>query len=751
MRLHSSLQKELCRAFILPFMIVLSLTSFAQQFEWAIPAGGGMLRYYEGGHREDNRNVVTDKLGNTYIVGMFDGTQDFDPGSGLALLTPIKSASGGVFLAKYDAGGTHLWSRSIASTVGGYGVTGIALDNAGEITVYGRFDETLYYQSGSGIDSVVTPKAPRKLSMSVYLIKYNSTGDFLWAKTTVPALDVVGYSTIYPLGGICTDNFGNLYVAGFFSGAHDFDPGPGTVELRESSVRNETNGYVAKYTSAGDLVWAKGIVEGDSMSGFAIRPWDIVVDTLQGLNEVLFTGFFQGSVDFDPAQGQWMLQSRGQDVFLQKLDSNGLFRWVKQIGGSDLDNVDVMALSGRGNVYISGATYSLDADFDPSADTAILPLRGYRDFFIAKYNNDGEFLWTRGIGDTGAFANHALVFAVDAYENLYCTGSFTDGFNNFSTGVAGVEFDRAYHTNKLLFDPVTPPNPVSHLNFVARYDACGGYQWAGKFVGSEGALFRSGVALHSVAMDTVAMYITGEKHKTADARYLFTDFDPGSDTFQLEAWPDYYTNFLMKMHFALPVSTLNVALCVDGYTLGDSTYTQSGTYICHVGLPGSCDSVVILDLDLAPDFPQPVITVDVRILGLTHSYATYQWLLNGQPVIGATDSTHVVLENGDYRVVVTSEAGCLDTSEIYTVNNVGIKNLIGSERLLIYPNPAQDRIYIDWKLPLNIVLTDMVGRRIKSVNAAQSLSVGDLLPGVYLVELRNAFGRLVQTERIVKM
>lgn len=734
--------------------ICLSLTTYSQQFEWGIPTGAGMLRSLAS---KRSNAVCTDKFGNTYVVGTFDAVQDFDPGPGLSLLAPIASGKINIFIAKYDLQGVHQWSKCIASTSSGTGVslsaTGITIDNFGEITIKGEFDATMYFHTSQGIDSIACPKASRKHSSALFLIKYNDAGDYLWTKSILPYFyNGIISSSIYSNPNIIADNVGNLYVSGYFEGGFDFDPGAGQFEVKQGEL-NVRYGFVARYSSGGDLIWAKAIgADSNTSSSYEVMLWDIVVDTLNGLNDVVLVGDFRGIVDFDPGPGQSTLSSinGGVDVFLQKLDSNGAFKWVKPIGGSDVDGVTMLRLSKFRNIYLSGSTYSVDADFDPGVDTSILSHKGFVDYYIAKYDINGDFEWVRGISDTGAAASHPLIFVLDDYENLYCTGEFTDGFF-FSSGIDGVQFDPISNSNKLLFDPMIPQRIIRMFNFIAKYDACGNYKWAEKFEGSEGVNFKSGISMYPTAIDTVAIFVAGEKRKTVDPIYLFTDFDPGPDTFQFENWPDDYMNFLINMKFALPVSTLDVAICDDGYTFGDSTYTESGTYFCQVGLPESCDSVVVLTLDLTPPIQQPMITVNERILGVTLSYTTYQWYLNEQEIVGATDSVYNVLENGHYTVVVTNEVGCVDTSEIYTVTNVGINNPKGPAPLLVYPNPVRDHIYIDSRIPVTIIITDVAGRRIKSVEAAKSLRVADFTPGVYLVELRNHAGQLIQVNRVVKM
>ena len=52
---------------------------------------------------------------------------------------------------------------------------------------------------------------------------------------------------------VATDAAGNSYMAGWFSGSMDFDPGPGTHILTSVGLHDT---FVAKYSSAGEFAWA---------------------------------------------------------------------------------------------------------------------------------------------------------------------------------------------------------------------------------------------------------------------------------------------------------------------------------------------------------------------------------------------------------------------------------------------------------------------------------------------------------------
>ncbi|MEM9921259.1 MAG: hypothetical protein AAF990_24375 [Bacteroidota bacterium] len=123
---------------------------------------------------------------------------------------------------------------------------------------------------------------------------------------------------------ITTDVSGNVYVAGFFAGTADFDPGSGVSNL---TTTGNVDFFIQKLDADGNLLWAKR-TGGDGIE----RAEDVTTDA--GGN-VYVTGTFEGTVDFDPGDGTSNLTSdRGLSVFVQKLDANGDFLWARSVQSS---------------------------------------------------------------------------------------------------------------------------------------------------------------------------------------------------------------------------------------------------------------------------------------------------------------------------------------------------------------------------------------------------------------------------------
>src|SRR5262249_14187951 len=90
---------------------------------------------------------------------------------------------------------------------------------------------------------------------------------------------------------VATDLAGNAYVAGSFVGTVDFDRGPDVFNLTGPGQ----DVFVAKYTAAGALAWARqfGGTSLDQGEGIAV----------DSAGDVYTTGSFSGTADFDPGPG----------------------------------------------------------------------------------------------------------------------------------------------------------------------------------------------------------------------------------------------------------------------------------------------------------------------------------------------------------------------------------------------------------------------------------------------------------------
>jgi len=619
---------------ILIFIIAATITN-AQTYQWALSAGSTNSDY--------GIAIAVDGLGNSYVTGGFRNTADFDPSPGVANLT---SAGGDdIFVANYNSIGTYQW----AFRIGGAGIDqgrDIAVDGFGNIYITGRFWNTVDFDPGPGTANLTAS------GMDIYVAKYNSSGAYQWAFNVGSTGDEEGYS-------IAVDGTGNVYVTGYFWFTADFDPSAGTSNL----TANGMDLFVAKYSTSGIYQWAFNIGGTGDDIGYQI--------TSDGSGNVYVTGNFVGTADFNPGAGIANLTSvGGDDVFVAKYNTSGVYQWAFNIGGNSTDQGWGVALDGLGYLFITG-DFLGTADFDPGPGTANLTSSGSYDIYVAKYNISGAYQWAFNIGCPSP--DWGLANAVDGSGNVYITGQFQ----------STVDFDPGIGTANL--------TPVGSADaYVAKYNSSGSYQWAFD-IGSAGFVRGNGLATDG----SCNIYVTGQMELTAD-------FDPGSGTANhtsvgsddifvakySDCPPPIIADFSASDSTICAGSCINFADSSTGSPPtswnwsfpGSSTPTsilQNPSNICYANAGTYPVTLIVTNLTSADTIshnilvsPLPVISsiavsdtvCNGSCTNITASgAATYTWMpgsLTGATVNVCPTATTI------FTVVGTSLAGCIDSSTI---------------------------------------------------------------------------------------
>lgn len=500
--------------------------------------------------------------------------------------------------------------------------------------------------------------------------------------------------------------------------------------------------------------------------------------------DIFLTGAFGGTVDFDPGPGNFALTTTYCDVFVLKLDSAGRFQWVNQLNNPGIFNYGCSALTTdeKGNVYIggtqdipsssgSGFIWKLDASgssvwtyhingmgedrvaslkWDPKgfiyaigqfSDTVefdngsgsypLVSYNGYNnfsgsDYFILKIDTAGNFIWAKPFVTSAINAGslNSVILDRDASGNLYICGRYFEGMNyNRSMGASAFQ-----------------SNGSSESAFILKLDPSGNYTW-GQSIGVD-----PGAGAHCINVDRHGAIVTTGYFSNPDVG-AGPDFDPGPGVVHLESVP-FYTGFIQKLICNDTTTALLTKTVCGGFTLNGQTYTESGTYIQRIPNFKGCDSIITLNLTIP--VLEPLINVSELTLSTTATYNTYQWLLNGSIIPGATGATYTVKENGDYTVKVTDQNGCEGVSLIYKVTNV--PNSIDAKAALtaqirVYPNPATDEVTIvnvsaarlESIRVVNILGAEVV-RKSSQQQVKQQLNVRQLPAGIYLLQLQTSQG-----------
>ena len=341
-------------------------------------------------------------------------------------------------------------------------ISNMVVDSSGNTYITG------IYKGAMQIGSFTLPNRSTS-DYDVFVAKIDPVGNVLWAARAG--------GTYYDVGNdIAVDSSGNVYVTGTFNSNIIYFGNNNDLNLARNFTSNDV--FIAKLNSSGQWQWAKRAGGTYSDSGKAI-----VVDSQ---SNIYVTGEFQGA---QPVGSYGTLPPFGgygySDIFVTKLNSDGVFLWVTKAGGTNSENVKTIALDSQNNIYIGGSFASDNLDFNGTLDLNNSVTNNTLDAFIAKLDNSGNWLWARKSDGTGSDSLYDLTIS---NNNLYITGYKQSGaqFGDFTSPTYG-EFDI----------------------YVAKMDLTGNWLWVNSG-GSPHYDFGWGIAANSSNV-----YVTGEFKGTA--------------------------------------------------------------------------------------------------------------------------------------------------------------------------------------------------------------------------------------------
>ncbi len=181
---------------------------------------------------------------------------------------------------------------------------------------------------------------------------------------------------------------------------------------------------------------------------------------------------------------------------------------------------------------------------------------------------------------------------------------------------------------------------------------------------------------------------------------------------------------------------------------------KAGEYFIRVTDSFGC--VTITNHSIAttyPAVPKPTIIRADPLLRLTHSYLRYQWYRNGKIIAGANAPSYTMLFSGKYYCEVSDANDCKEVSDtIDTENTSAIKsNQYSDSKIKIYPNPTQEKVWIESIIPVDVRVTDIAGKFITSLKSATEVDLASYADGVYIFTITNKEGELLGVERINKL
>ena len=349
--------------------------------------------------------AASDSSGNVYASGCQAGTGTYTYGS-----QSIAGTSGGnnAVLVKYDSSGTALWARTISAGSSNSDFYNVAADSSGNVYAAG-------YQTGTGTYSYGSQNAAGTAAgANAVLVKYNSSGTEVWARTVVAG---TGDSYFY---AVAADSSGNVYVAGSQTGNGTYTYGSQSAAGTSSTA----NVLLVKYDPSGNALWARTLSGGSSDALY----FSVLA---AGTDGVYAAGYQTGAAVYSYGSRSAAGTSSGTNVVLVKYDSSGTELWARSVAAGTGDSqYHGLAIDGSRNVSAAGFQTGTGANVYGTHSAA--GAYSGKNVLLVKYDPSGTELWARtpsaGSSDSEIYAVNA-----DAEDALYAAG-YQSGVGTFTYG-----------------------------------------------------------------------------------------------------------------------------------------------------------------------------------------------------------------------------------------------------------------------------------------------------------------------------
>ncbi len=347
--------------------------------------------------------------------------------------------------------------------------TGIVIDSSGYTYITGYFNEEGYF--GPFYMPLIDLH-----SKEVFVAKIDPQGNYVWVKRGSNHYDDRGL-------GICLDPMGNVYVTGTCWGGLIF----GSLNVYNSTHFTDQI-FVLKLDSNGNEIWLKNA--GINETGYPYNDDQGFDLTSDRDGNIYVTGFLSNhsSVDHSAMFDSISLIVSPNDslAFLAKLSNNGIWQWVRTNGGLDGYRDNRITTDNENNIYVAGG-FTETKSFGDSLITS----RGGSDVYVAKYDNQGNFIYVTTAGSP--LDDRANDIAFDGLNHMYITGEFKAhaAFGKDTLNNNGNDDDRDI--------------------YVARMDKNGRFEWAKKAGSNSGGDRGNGIVVNGIGN----VFVTGQYKDTA--------------------------------------------------------------------------------------------------------------------------------------------------------------------------------------------------------------------------------------------
>lgn len=565
-----------------------------------------------GGINGDQATALAeDASGNLYLAGHYSGTFFYPTSNGLDSLVSQSQLS--VFLAKINSQGQLLWMKDIQGLGNEYAY-GLSVNNQGQVALAGML------QGNISFDGLNT--SPNVANRGAFLAVYDSSGSYLWSQIIDGPSNEFGYTCL------AADN-GDFFLGGSYRNTVDFDPGPAGDSYTSQFGGNDV--FLAKYNSSGQYQWVKVYGQNSFEGAFALDE--------DAAGNLYLAGEFSSLQDFNPPNNDTLRSKGATDIFILSLDTQGGFRWVKQLGGSSGDLCRKLKVVDD-QVYHTGYFY-VEADLNPGPDTLLATSEGQHAIYLQVLDTAGQFINALSFGSTG----EDVGFAVDHLNGKTLLGGIFERAVDFDPNPAKESIFRSAGDLDGFLTKLGNAGPCPTRYDTVQVQACGNYWWEGQVYTSSGIYQKN--LFTSQGCDSIRV-LDLQLNPIYDSLSVVNACDSFSwrgqvyhqngiyvDSLQTFAGCDSIFRLDLQLHPTFR-DTLRQVFC-DSFLWRGRILSSSGWYYDSLSSSRTCDSIYVLDLDIRSSFKDT--------LSIT-ACASYQWRGNSYSVSGL------------YSSIGQSSAGC---------------------------------------------------------------------------------------------
>ena len=482
---------------------------------------------------------------------------------------------------------------------------------------------------------------------------------------------------------------------------------------------------------------------------------------------VFVMGWFSGTIDFDPSTAvNSVTSSPAINYFLLKFDNNLNFIFVKTLMGG----FGVGLTIDKFNNLIIGGFFNGTFDFD--LNTGVFNLTGFGDTYIAKYDNNMNFIWAKKIGNSqgNEWVNSATV---DSSNNILVCGM-----------VSGV-----YSSPGLDLDPgpgtcfVTNIDPSNNGNYPAQYtvklDENGNFIWGNMILTKASNMPQNS----QIAVDILGnVFYTGLFRDSVD-------FDPGINVLKLNGPYNSLSGYNLGVYVSKldanglfkwakiigkgksvvsgnnsKVHATDIHLDLAGNVYISSTFTDTvdfnpGLGIYNIGSKWPNSALIKLDNDGNFTWAEKVFEQNQSIYS---SASIESFAINKNQefsVIGNFQNT--VDFNNSFGTNTMTPPGTNWTQDMFVVKygmntTVGIDNNKTTNSIKIFPNPSNGLYELqlnDFESDnINLTVNDVLGKTVfktKITNTNTKIDLSNHPNGIYFIEIEKVnhtknFGKIIK-------